>query len=444
MLSRPLRRLGVLSGLAVPLGLLAAAGGQAPAAASGVPSSLAAAVREAELPALEAIGAPAAWRLSRGQGVTVGVLDTGVGAGAPDLTGTVTSGPDYTAGVDPPGYQPPHLHGTFIASLIAGHGSGLGRVGGVIGVAPAARVLSVRVLPDDQEPGFRVYNENPRYQDAVSRGIRYAVRRGVSVINMSLGSPAPTRSLRAAVGYAISHGVVVVAAAGNGGSAGGRFSPYSYPAAYPGVISVAAVSGGGTRAPFSDRNASVVIAAPGVSVIGAAPGGNYVQADGTSPASAFVAGVAALIRSEYPKLPPALVAQALITSTRHRPRGGYSPGTGFGEVYAPAALAGARRLAAQRPAAGEPPSARLAAAGGPVRVVHRDALRVYGYGAVSAAAMLGFLAALLAFVMLARRSLRDRRAAAGPPGGTAAVPGPGPAQPWPPPTGPPRLGQPGD
>lgn len=389
----------------MPGGALAGAGPAAGPAAAG----LAAQVRAAELPALQGIGAPSAWRVSRGQGVTVGVLDTGVGGGAPDLAGSVTSGPDYAAGVDPPGYQPPHLHGTFIASLIAGHGSGPGNAGGVIGVAPAAKILSVRVLPDDQEPGLHLYNTSPRYDDAVGKGIMYAVRHGVSVINMSLGSTTPTRGLRAAIAYAVSHGVVVVAAAGNSGSAGGKLSPYSYPAAYPGVIAVAAVGGGGARASFSDQNASVVISAPGVNIVGAAPAGQYVQASGTSPASALVAGVATLIRARYPHLPPALVMQALIGSATRRPGGGYSPATGFGEVDAPAALTAAGRLAAAKPASGLPASARAAAAPGPIQVVHRDAARIRLYWLISGVAGAGFLAALLLLAVLTGRALRDRR-----------------------------------
>ena len=171
-------------------------------------------VRPAEQAQLAAIGATAAWRVTRGRGVTVAVVDSGADPTAPDLTGSVTVGPDYTKGADPPGYQPPHLHGTYIASLIAGHGSGPGDAGGIIGVAPAAAILSVRVIPDDQEPGFAAYNENPAYDDAIGDGsIRYAVSRRVSVINLSLGRETPTRNLRAAVGYAIAHGVVVVAAA---------------------------------------------------------------------------------------------------------------------------------------------------------------------------------------------------------------------------------------
>ena len=137
--------------------------------------------------------------MTRGSGVTVGVLDSGVDATVPDLTGSVTVGPDYTKGADPPGYQPPHLHGTYIASLIAGHGSGPGDADGVIGVAPAATILSVRVILDDQEPGFAAYHNDTAYDDAMGNGIRYAVRHGVGVINMSLGGETPSRDLRAAV-----------------------------------------------------------------------------------------------------------------------------------------------------------------------------------------------------------------------------------------------------
>ena len=195
--------------------------------------------------------------------MTVGVLDSGADPTAPDLVGSVTVGPDYTRGADPPGYQPPHLHGTYIASLIAGHGSGPGDAGGIIGVAPAAAILSVRVIPDDQEPGFATYNANSTFDDAIGDGIRYAVSHGASVINMSLGGETPIRNLRAAVGYAIAHDVVVVAAAGNDGATTSGYTPYSYPAAFPGVISVGAAGANGRRAFFSDRNASVVISAPG-------------------------------------------------------------------------------------------------------------------------------------------------------------------------------------
>jgi subtilisin family serine protease len=342
--------------------------------------------------------------------VTVAVLDTGVDPTIPDLTGSVTTGPDYTLGADPPGYQPPHLHGTYIASLIAGHGSGPGRSGGVIGVAPDARILSVRVILDDQEPGLDVYNAKPKYADAIPDGIRYAVSHGAQVINMSLGSAVPTRATLLAIGYAISHDVVVVASAGNEGNSGRGFTPYSYPASFTGVISVAAVGDTGQRASFSDRNASVVISAPGVNVVGAGPGGEYLIASGTSPAAAFVSGVVALIRSKYPQLAPALVTQALVSSARHRPPAGYSPSTGFGEVDAGAALAAAGRLAAQRPGAGLSASARFGSgAPGPIQVVHRSYRKIVALGVLAGVAALGFLLVLTLLVMQLLRG-RSRRA----------------------------------
>jgi type VII secretion-associated serine protease mycosin len=386
------------------------------AAAQG-PGSEAAQVRAAEQPQLQAIEAPAAWRLSQGRGVTVAVLDTGVDATAADLAGSVTSGPDYTLGADPPGYQPPHLHGTFIASLIAGHGSGPGDDDGIIGVAPAARVLSVRVILDDQEPGLSVYNSSPRYANAINDGIRYATQHGAQVINMSLGTDEATRPMQSALDYAVSHGVLVVASAGNSGHPGPGYTPYSYPAAFTGVISVAAVDQAGRRATFSDRNSSVELSAPGVSIIGAGPGPDtYLQASGTSPASAFVAGVAALIRSAYPRLSPAQVAQALISSARRRPAGGYSPSTGFGEVDAVAALHAAGRLAAARRAAGLAARGHFATAPGPVQVTHRDPARIAVLAGVAAAGAAGVIIALVVLALLTARTVRDRRrlAAVGP------------------------------
>ena len=394
--------------LALPGALLALPG--AAAAAPAAAATTGDQARAADLAELSAIGVPSAWRLTRGRGVTVAVLDTGTDPAVPDLSGSVTTGPDFTRGANPPGFRPSRWHGTFIASLIAGHGSGPGRAAGIVGVAPAARILAVRVILDPDEPGFPVSNADPRYQRAIAGGIRYAVRRGASVINMSLGSATGARQVRQAVGYAISHGVVVVASAGNDGARPGRPAPFSYPASFAGVISVAAVGTGHRRAPFSDRNASVVLAAPGVDVTGAAPGGGYVAVNGTSPASAFVAGVAALIKSRYPQLGPARVRQALISSARYRQAGGYSPAVGFGEVDAAAAVKAAG-LAARPPAAGMAPAANFGASPppGPVRVARPDAAAVAAAERIQAAGAAGFVAGLLALAVVIRRGRRKPR-----------------------------------
>jgi len=386
-----------------------------PGALAGRPSARAASgagqARVAALAQLAEIGVPAAWGVSRGQGVTVAVLDTGTDPGTPDLAGSVKAGPDYTIGVNPARYRPPHWHGTYIASLIAGHGSGPGRDAGVLGVAPDATVLSVRVVLDEQEPGFPVYSANQRYKNALARGIRYAVRDGAQVINMSLGAAAGTGPLRQAIGMAISRGVVVIASAGNDAQRSGGFTPYSYPAAYPGVIAVAAVGADGRPASFSDRNSSVVLSAPGVGVVGASPGGGYALASGTSPAAAFVSGVAALIKSRYPGLAPALVRQALVSSAAYRPPGGYQPGTGFGEVDAAAALAAAGKLAARGGGGAGLGAGERFGPGrpGPVQVVHRDAARIAGAEHVAAAGAAGFLIAVAVLGVLGGRRLRDRR-----------------------------------
>ena len=207
--------------------------------------------------------------------------------------------------------------------------------------------------------------------------------------------------------YAIAHNVVVVAAAGNDGKGGRAFTPYSYPASFAGVLSVAAVDESGARATFSDRNSSVVLSAPGVEVIGAGPGGNYLQASGTSPAAAFVTGVAALIRSAYPRLSPAQVEQAMISSAARRPAAGYSPATGFGEVDAAAALRAAGLLSRASPEAGLAAGRHFGGAvPGPVQVTHRDEARIAALGGIGAAGAAGFLASLAVLATLTIRRIR--------------------------------------
>jgi subtilisin family serine protease len=200
-----------------------------------------------------------------------------------------------------------------------------------------------------------------------------------------------------------------VASAGNSGAGGQAYTPYSYPASFAGVLSVAAVTESGTRAAFSDRNSSVVLSAPGVEVLGAGPGGTYLQASGTSPAAAFVTGVAALIRSAYPRLSPAQVEQAMISSAAARPAAGYSPATGFGEVDAAAALRAAGLLSRASPEAGLPAGRHFGgAAPGPIQVTYRDEARIAALGGIGAAGAAGFLALLAILGTLTIRRVRGR------------------------------------
>ncbi len=302
---------------------------------------------------LDMMDVPAAWQVTMGAGVTVAVLDSGVDPYVSDLTGAVVTGPDYT-GIDTPSSDPNWgVHGTWMASLIAGHGHGDGQ-DGVIGIAPESRVLSIRVIPDRTDPDYGAYEREPetRIQQSLADGIRYAVLHGAKVISMSIGYGAPSATVRQALAEAYSRGVVVVASAGNSGGPadadGDGQSPESFPADYPGVISVGAVDSSGGVADFSSDNLSVQVAAPGVSVPAQGRDGQYWWVSGTSPACALVAGVAALIKSVYPDLAPDLVASALTSTTTNRPARGYDSQLGFGIVDAAAALAKAGQLARDR------------------------------------------------------------------------------------------------
>jgi subtilisin family serine protease len=132
-------------------------------------------------------------------------------------------------------------------------------------------------------------------------------------------------------------------------------APESFPADYPGVLGVGAVTIDGTQASFSSGNLSVQVAAPGKGVPAQGRNGLYYTVDGTSPACALVAGAAALIESRYPKISPALVTEALTSTAQQTPSGSYDVNTGFGIVNADAALVKAGELAKERPAASPVP-----------------------------------------------------------------------------------------
>ena len=312
-------------------------------------------IRDNQQWVLSMLNVEAAWSVTRGSGVTVAVIDSGVIPNVSDLYGSVTTGPDYTGVTTSPASKDWGVHGTWMASLIAGHGHD-GGLSGVIGVAPEARILSVRVIPDRADPHYGKYEREPEtvIQQSLADGIAYAVTHGAQVISMSIGYSAPSGTVREALQKAYDRGVVVIASAGNsGGPAGsdrGGEAPESFPANYPGVISVGAVDSSGAVAGFSSDNLSVQVAAPGVSVPAQGRDGQYWWVSGTSPACALVAGVAALIKSKYPGLAPDLVASALTSTTTDRPAGGYDSQVGFGIVDAAAALARAGELAGARTA----------------------------------------------------------------------------------------------
>ncbi|GGW90587.1 type VII secretion-associated serine protease mycosin [Streptomyces chryseus] len=303
--------------------------------------------------ALDALHTDEAWRTTKGEGVTVAVLDTGVDGSHPDLEGRVLEGKDLIGFGAGKGDRAWARHGTAMAGIIAGHGSGPGRSDGVVGIAPEARILPVRVILEGGDPARK--RARSTRGNALAQGIRWAADHGADVINLSLGddskSAHPEPAEDAAVQYALAKGAVVVASAGNSGEEGDHIS---YPAAYPGVIAVAAVDSSGTHASFSTSRWYATVSAPGVDVIIADPDRRYYEGWGTSAASAFVSGAAALVRSAHPDLTPAQVKKLLADTARNAPEGGRDDARGYGFVDPAAALEAAGRL---RPAHLRPASA---------------------------------------------------------------------------------------
>ncbi|MFD4601114.1 type VII secretion-associated serine protease mycosin [Streptomyces sp. NPDC058464] len=295
---------------------------------------------------LSALHLDEAWQTTKGKGITVAVLDTGVEADHPDLAGNVLTAKDMIGFGAGPGDRDWARHGTAMAGIIAGHGHGVGNGDGVMGVAPEAKILPVRVILEDGDSA-RGKARSTR-GNALAEGIRWAADHGADVINLSLGddsdSAHPEPSEDEAIQYALKKDVVVVASAGNGGDKGDHIS---YPAAYPGVIAATAVDKFGTRADFSTRRWYATVSAPGVDIVIADPDHKYYEGWGTSAASAFVSGAVALVKAAHPGLTPAQIKKLLEDTARDAPAGGRDDSRGFGMIDPAAAIKSAARLKTQ-------------------------------------------------------------------------------------------------
>ncbi|MET8039418.1 type VII secretion-associated serine protease mycosin [Micromonospora sp. NPDC005215] len=324
--------------------------------------------------ALRRLEPSAAWPLSRGAGVTVAVIDSGVSAVHPLLAGQVLEGRDFNDLAANQGQCDLVGHGTMIAGIIAGReGTGVP----FSGIAPAARILPIRVLPNLKD------TRDTQLPVQIAAAIDWAVEQGADVINLSL-TTIPGPELTAAVDRALAKRVVLVAAAGN--RAEDQQDRPGYPAAYPGVIAVGGVDEQGGHVGSSISGDYVDIAAPGLNIIGPAPQGSGYRAEptgGTSYAAAYVSGVAALVRSTYPDLTPQQVAERL-ERTADNPPEGHNGDIGYGVVNpyrAVSSLLGTRA---------NPPATAL-----PAPVVHDDPLGWQRAVAIWAAAVGGLLTVLL-------------------------------------------------
>jgi type VII secretion-associated serine protease mycosin len=221
------------------------------------------------------------WQDTKGRGVKVAVIDTGVDAVNPQLRQAVVNGKDFLSKGG---------HGTKVAGIIAARKSD---ESGFIGIAPEATIIPIR-QNDDQGTG----NVGTMIQ-----AIKYAADAGAEVINISQDTaskmdPTVHAAFQAVIRYAQEKDAVIVAAAGNNG-ADGKIKE-TYPAAYPGVLAVAASDRNNARAPFSQSGRFVGVAAPGIDMISTVPAGGHCVDQGTSFAAPYVSGVAALIRAKHP------------------------------------------------------------------------------------------------------------------------------------------------
>jgi type VII secretion-associated serine protease mycosin len=275
-------------------------------------------------------GIDRAWETTRGAGVTIAIIDTGIDSTHQDLQGAVIGGTDVS-GIGSPNGQTPigqdSKHGTLVASLAAGRGHS--RNSGVIGAAPEANILSISMA---FEGATRSGDEQ------IARAVRWAVDNGADIISLSL-----TRNTREwptswddAFSYAESRNVVVIAAAGNRGSG---TEAVGAPATMPGVLTVGGVTRSGaasTRA--SSQGITIGVMAASENLVGAVPGDRYEVWAGTSGATPIVAGIAALVRAAHPELDAANVINRILATARPQTERTPDPIYGYGIVDAFAAV----------------------------------------------------------------------------------------------------------
>lgn len=257
-----------------------------------------------EQPAAAAIGLPAAHKVSTGGGVKVAILDTGIDPSHPMFAGRIVASADFltptnTAAVD----MADGIDNDNNDAIDEAYGHGTHVAGIVSLAAPDCMLLVGRVLDADGQGDVL----------AVAAGIRWAVRNGADVINLSLGTLTHSDAIQNALEYAENHHVVVVASAGNWGAE----NPQEFPARSSHAIAIAASDASRHPAPFTSFGNFVALTAPGVAVRSAYPGNAYRLWSGTSMSTPFVAGTAALLLSVHPTWSPSTVLERITSTASH-------------------------------------------------------------------------------------------------------------------------------
>jgi thermitase len=269
---------------------------------------------------LSKIEAPAAWDTTTGSSkVIVAVLDSGVSASHPDITGKVLAGYNFVS--NNTDTSDDNGHGTAVAGLTS---ASTNNGAGMAAVSWASPVLPVKVLGAD---GSGTYS-------GIANGITWAADKGARIINLSLGGTSSSKTLQDAVNYAWNRNVILVAAAGNNGN-----NTAIYPAACHNVIAVSATNSSDGRPSWSNYGSYVDVSAPGVNVLSLYGTNSYAYWNGTSFSSPVTSGVVALMTAANPTLSNAAIADALLKNSDDIGAAGYDPYFGYGRVNARRAVA---------------------------------------------------------------------------------------------------------
>ncbi|MHB1406494.1 MAG: S8 family serine peptidase [Desulfitobacteriaceae bacterium] len=274
---------------------------------------------------LDKAGVPKAWELgATGEGITIAVIDTGVDTNHPDLKDKLVPGYNaITGSTDSKYIRDNNGHGTHVAGIAAAARNSEG----IVGVAYNAKIMPIKAMDR--------YGEGT--DDVIADGIVWAADHGAQIINLSLGSDNQGDILKEAIAYARAQGSLITAAAGNLQGDNTDTAGIDYPAADPDVIAVTATDQNDKIASFSKTGPQAVLAAPGVNILSdywSSSRSGYAYSDGTSMASPFVAGVAALVWSKHPDWSAEQVRTVLETSAADLGPAGRDDSYGYGRINA--------------------------------------------------------------------------------------------------------------
>ncbi|MFJ7936476.1 S8 family peptidase [Sporosarcina sp. NPDC096371] len=231
------------------------------------------------------IQAPKVWSETKGKGITVAILDTGCDQNHPDLQNQIIGGRNFTDDdqSNPSIYLDYNGHGTHVAGTIAALQNNVG----VVGVAPEASLLIVKVL---NKKGSGQY-------EWITNGINYAIEQKVDIISMSLGGPHDSPDLHDAIKKAVANNILVVCAAGNEGDGDDKTDEFAYPGYYNEVISVGSINNKRRSSNFTNSHNEIDVVAPGEAILSTYLNGKYAKLSGTSMATPHVSGALALIKN---------------------------------------------------------------------------------------------------------------------------------------------------